>query len=191
MIEDGTNVNYCVWNSSLFIRTLCCCNVVTAYSYWYEVTKKILQTKPRKCYPFIAAGDSGSTRHDAEIHSYNDYMKVFRSDVGGSSCLTSKRNTIKTAMTIQLSKNQMYATNYAGFNYYTQDRGLFAFDTMYMGLNRVVSSLYGSRSRTGRGLCRVCIYFLKESVRDLHQPYAIGSGGTGHGSISTGPMRRP
>ncbi|KAK2168339.1 hypothetical protein NP493_1234g00009, partial [Ridgeia piscesae] len=133
------------------------------------------------------AGDSGSTRQDAEIHSYNEYLKVFRSDVGGSSCLTSNQNTVKTAMLIRLSKMQMYATNYEGFDYYKQDRGLFAFDTMYMGLNRVVSYIYGSSSRTGRGLCSVCIYFLKDSVRDLHQRY----GGTRHGSFGTGPMPRP
>ncbi|KAI0234908.1 hypothetical protein LSAT2_014727 [Lamellibrachia satsuma] len=116
-------------------------------------------------------GDSGTTRCDAEIHSYRDYLKVFRSDVGGSTLLKSQRFAVKTAMLIRLSKNQMYAANYEGFNYYIQDRGLFAFDTMYMGLNRVVSSIYGSTYRTGRGLCSVCIYFLKETVYDIHRPF--------------------
>ena len=116
-----------------------------------------------------AAGDSGTTVYDSEIHSYNNYLKVYRSDVGGSSLITST-NSVKTAMLIRLSKKQMYVTNYEGFNYYKQDKGLFAYNTMYMGLNRVVKSIYGNPSggRTGRGLCSVCIYFLKNTVRDLH-----------------------
>ena len=119
------------------------------------------------------AGDSGTTHYDAEIHSYNNYLKVYRSDVGGSSLITSTP-TVKTAMLIRLSKMQMYATNYEGFNYYKQDRGLFAFDTMCMGLNRVVHYIYGypSGGRTGRSLCSVCIYFLKETVRDLYAPFS-------------------
>ena len=121
----------------------------------------------------VTAGDSGTTHYDAEIHSYNNYLKVYRSDVGGSSLMTST-TSVKTAMLIRLSKMQMYATNYEGFNYYKQDKGLFAFDTMYMGLNRVVHYIYGypSGGRTGRGLCSVCIYFLKETVRDLHSPFS-------------------
>ena len=65
---------------------------------------------------------------------------------------------------------QMYATNYEGFNYYKADNGLFAFNTMYLGLNRVVSHIKGppSAGRKGQGLCSVCIYFLKETVEDLH-----------------------
>ena len=84
-------------------------------------------------------------------------------------------DAVKTAMLIRLSKMQMYATNYEGYNYYTQDEGLFAFDTMYMGLNRVVKSISGpaSTSRTGQGLCSVCIYFLKETVKDLHGPGGV------------------
>ena len=121
-----------------------------------------------------AAGDSGTTHYDAEIHSYNNYLKAYRSDVGGSSLITST-TSVKTAMLIRLSKMQMYATNYEGYNYYKQDKGLFAFDMMYMGLNRVVKSIYGppSAGRRGRGLCSVCIYFLKETVRDLHGPRVL------------------
>ncbi|KAI0208607.1 hypothetical protein LSAT2_006707 [Lamellibrachia satsuma] len=114
------------------------------------------------------SGDSHTTVYDAEIHSSHNNLYVYRSDVGGSSLVTSS-DAVKTAMLIRLSKNQMYSTNYEGFNYYKQDKGLFAFDTMYMGLNRVV----GSKYRTGQGLCSVCIYFLKESVQDLHGPKII------------------
>ncbi|KAK2171353.1 hypothetical protein NP493_1066g02007 [Ridgeia piscesae] len=116
------------------------------------------------------AGDSGTTRYDAEIHSmYSDKLYVYRSDVGGSTLITSS-HSVKTAMLIRLSRMQMYVTNYEGYNYYRQETGLFAFDTMYMGLNRVVANLHGSPSgaRTGRGLCSVCIYFLKDTVGDLH-----------------------
>ena len=121
-----------------------------------------------------AGGDSSTTLYDAEIHSYYNYLKVYRSDVGGSSLMTST-TSVKTAMLIRLSKKQMYVTNYEGFNYYKQDSGLFAFDAMYMGLNRVVGNIYGSpsMSRTGRGLCSVCIYFLKDTVKDLHGPTVV------------------
>ena len=118
-----------------------------------------------------AAGDSSTTVYDAEIHSNSNSLKAYRSDVGGSSLITSTPS-VKTAMLIRLSKKQMYATNYEGFNYYKEDSGLFFFDTMYMGLNRVVKSISGPASddRTGRGLCSVCIYFLKDTVKDLHGP---------------------
>ena len=117
----------------------------------------------------FTGGDSGTTEYNAEIHSYDNYLKAYRSDVGGSSVITST-TTVKTDMLIRLSTMQMYVTNYEGFNYYKPDSGLFAFDTMYMGLNRVVDNINGppSLGRTGRGLCSVCIYFLKETVGDLH-----------------------
>ena len=73
-------------------------------------------------------------------------------------------------MLIRLSKFQMYATNYEGYNYYNQHEGLFVFDTMYMGLNRVADSSRWSSRRTDRGLGSVCIYFLKDSVASLHAP---------------------
>ena len=112
-----------------------------------------------------AGGDSSTTLYDAEIHSYNNYLKVYRSDVGGSSLMTST-TSVKTAMLIRLSKKQMYVTNYEGFNYYKQDKGLFAFDAMYMGLNRVVGNIYGSpsmRSHWPRSVLRV--YLLSERHR--------------------------
>ena len=106
--------------------------------------------------------------YDAEIHSFNGGLNVYRSDVGGKGRLMAS-NAVKTAMLIRLSKNHMYFTNYEDVNYYKQDKGLFAFDTMYMGLNRVVLT----SGRPGKGLCSVCIYFLKESVQDLHGPNVI------------------
>ena len=123
------------------------------------------------CYyfgPCFAGGGSRLTVYGAENYSHNINLFVYRSDVGGSSIMASS-NEVKTAMLIRLSKNQMYSTNYEGFNCYKQDKGLFAFDMMYMGLNRVV----GSSHRPGEGLCSVCIYFLKESVQDLHGPKVI------------------
>jgi len=112
---------------------------------------------------------SSTTRYNAEIHSYDNYLEVYRSDAGGSSLITSTPS-VKTAMLIRLSAMRMYVTNYEGFNDYTEDSGLFYFNTMYMGLNRVVDYLFGlpSPGRTGGGLCSVCIYFLKENVIDLH-----------------------
>ena len=77
---------------------------------------------------------------------------------------------VKTAMLIRLSKMQMYATNYEGYNYYKQDEGL------YIGVNRVVKSIYGYSGCTGRGLCSVCIYFLKDTVKDLHVPGGVKQG---------------
>ena len=117
----------------------------------------------------FTGADNGTTEYNAEIHSYDNYLKAYRSDVGGSSLITST-TTVKTDMLIRLSAMNMYITNYEGFNYYKADGGLFAFDTMYMGLNRVVDYINGppSPGRTGRGLCSVCIYFLKETVGDLH-----------------------
>ena len=120
-----------------------------------------------------------STLYDAEIHSINKYLRVYRSDVGGSGLLT-KSYAVKTAMLIRLSKNQLYVTNYEGYSYYKEHKGLFAFDTMYMGLNRVIRRLSGSpvANRKGRGLCSVCIYFLKDTVRSLHDVLlTIGGGG--------------
>ena len=118
----------------------------------------------------FTAGDCSTTTYDAEIHSmYSDKLYVYRSDFAGSTLITSS-HSVKTAMLIRLSRMQMYATNYEGYNYYRQETGLFAFDTMYMGLNRVVDYIHGSASagRTGRGMCSVCIYFLKDTVEDLH-----------------------
>ena len=117
----------------------------------------------------FTAGDSGTTHYDAEIQGKGSYLTAYRSDMGGSSLITST-TSVKTAMLIRLSHMQMYATNYEDFNYYKEDKGLFAFNTMYMGLNRVVHYISGSANggRTGRGLCSVCIYFLKYTVKDLH-----------------------
>ena len=117
----------------------------------------------------FTAGDSGTTHYDAEVQGKSNYLSAYRSDVGGSTLITST-TSVKTAMLIRLSKMQMYATNYEGFNYYKEDSGLFIFNTMYMGLNRVVHHIsgYPSGGRTGRGLCSVCIYFLRETVKDLH-----------------------
>ena len=117
----------------------------------------------------LLGGDSSTTHYDAEIHSYNTGMYVFKNDYQGSDILEA-RAPVKSAMLIRLSKFQMYATNYEGYNYYNQSEGLFVFDTMYMGLNRVVDSSRWSSRRTGRGLCSVCIYFLKDSVASLHAP---------------------
>ena len=126
----------------------------------------------------FAGGDALSTLYDAEIHSYSKYLKVYRSDVGGSGLLISSK-AVKTAMLIRLSNNQMYVTNYEGYNYYKEHNGLFAFDTMYMGLNRVVHRRFGSpvRNRKGRGLCSVCIYFLKNTVKSLHDVLLTTGGG--------------
>ena len=112
---------------------------------------------------------SDTNHHDADIHSYNNYLKAYRSHVGRSSLITASPS-VKTAMLIQLSRMQMYATNKEGFNYYTEDSGLFLLNQVYMGLNRVVRNIYGppNAGRTGRGLCSVCISFLKETVTDLH-----------------------
>jgi len=125
-----------------------------------------------------AGGDMLSTLYDAEIHSINKYLRVYRSDVGGSGLLT-KSYAVKTAMLIRLSKNQLYVTNYEGYSYYKEHNGLFAFDTMYMGLNRVIRRLSGSpvANRKGRGLCSVCIYFLKDTVRSLHDVLLTTGGG--------------
>ena len=112
-------------------------------------------------------GHPGITLLDAEIHSYNNYFYAYRTDRDSS--LIRAAPSVKTAMLIRLSKMQMYVTNYEGFNYYKQDKRLFFFDTMYMGLNRVVQPINGppSAGHTGRGLCSVCISFLVESVTDL------------------------
>ena len=118
---------------------------------------------------FFVGGDSSTTHYDAEIHSYNSGMYVFENDYQGSDILAASAS-VKSAMLIRLSKFQMYATNYEGYNYYNAHKGLFAFDTMYIGLNRVVDSSRWSSRRTGRGLCSVCIYFLKESTASLHDP---------------------
>ena len=116
----------------------------------------------------FTGGDPGTTHDNAEIHSYNNYLKAYRSDVGGSSLMMSS-SSVKTAMLIRLSTGQMYVTNYEGFDYYAEDSSLFLLNTMYMGLNRVVHQLDGppNAGRTGRGLCSVCISFQKETVRDL------------------------
>ena len=107
---------------------------------------------------------------NAEIHSYNNYLKAYRSILRRSSLITST-TSVKTALLIRLSAMKMNVTNYEGFNYYKADGGLFAFNTMYMGLNRVVKHSKGppNAGRTGRGLCSVCISFLKESVSELHK----------------------
>ena len=118
---------------------------------------------------FFVGGDSSTTHYDAEIHSYNSGMYVFENDYQGSDILAASAS-VKSAMLIRLSKFQMYATNYEGYNYYNAHKGPFAFDTMYMGLNRVVDSSRWSSRRIGRGLCSVCIYFLKESTASLHDP---------------------
>ena len=120
----------------------------------------------------FTGGDSDTTEYDAEIHSYSKYLKAYRSDVGGATLIKSPPS-VKTALLIRLSKMQMYATNYEGFDYYKQDTGLFAIDTMYMGLNRVVENIHEPTKRTGRGLCSVCVYFLKETVSDLHDTFPI------------------
>ena len=111
-------------------------------------------------------GDASSTSYDAEIHSNSATLRMYKNDIAGSGLHKSDAGVVKTAMLIRLSKSQVYATNYEGYNYYTQHTGLFAFDTMYMGLNRVVRGSY----RSGRGLCSVCIYFLKQSTEYLHSP---------------------
>ena len=119
---------------------------------------------------FTGADSGGATNElDAEIHSYNNYLKAYRSVLKHNSLITST-SSVKTALLIRLSRMQMYVTNYEGFNYYKEDGGLFYLSTTYLGLNRVVKHIYGppSAGRTGRGLCSVCISFLKQTVKELH-----------------------
>ena len=120
----------------------------------------------------LTGADNGANHFvfNAEIHSYNNYLKAFRSGVGGNNILTSA-TSVKNALLIRLSTGQMYVTNYEGFNYYKEDSGLFAFNTMYIGMNGGVDDIFGPpiAGRRGRGVCSVCIYFLYESVSDLHK----------------------
>ena len=120
---------------------------------------------------FLTGADSGANTYvlNAEIHSYNNYLKAYRSAVGGNNLIKLSRS-VKKKLLIRLSTRQMFVTNHEGFNYYKEDSGLFAFNTMYMGLNRVVDNIYGPpiAGRTGRGLCSVCISFMNKSVSDLH-----------------------
>ena len=113
---------------------------------------------------------SSANRYEAEIRGYNKYLMVDHEQFADGSSVKIHSPTIKTAMLIRLSKQQMSVTNYYGYNIYRQDPGLFKFDTMYMGLNRVIqsSNTNPTDGRTGRGLCSVCIYFLKETARDLY-----------------------
>ena len=119
----------------------------------------------------LTGADNGANHFvfNAEIHSYNNYLKAFRSGVGGNNALTSAPS-VKKALLIRLSAMKMYITNYEGFNYYKEDRGLFAFNTMYMGMNGGVDDIFGPpiAGRRSRGVCSVCISFLYESVSELH-----------------------
>ena len=78
--------------------------------------------------------------------------------------------SVKTALLIRLSTMQMYATNYEDFNYYKESGGLLHLRTTYLGLNRVVYNPYKqpNADRTGRGLCSVCMSFMKQTVKELH-----------------------
>ncbi|KAI0217210.1 hypothetical protein LSAT2_030905, partial [Lamellibrachia satsuma] len=107
-------------------------------------------------------GDYLSTLYDAELHALGRTMRVYRSDVGGSGLLAALANTVKSKMSIRLAKEEMYATNYAGSNVYLKDKGLFYFDKIYMGLNRVVYTKVNNR--VGTGLCYVSISFSASGI---------------------------
>ena len=115
----------------------------------------------------ISAGDYLSTLYDAEIHAVGSTMRVYRSDVGGSGLLATLTNTVKNDMSVRLAKNEMYETNYAGSNVYLKDKGLFYFDTMYMGLNRVVYTK--ANNRVGTGLCSVSITFSASGIPNTYK----------------------
>ena len=107
----------------------------------------------------LAGGDYWTTKDDAEIHSYDKWFRVFLSEKAGTKALLNRQYAVQTQVFIQLSLNQIIASGGGGFNFYKNTNGLFAMDTMYLGLNRVIHNYRGSTSRTGSGLCKVCIYF--------------------------------
>ena len=108
-----------------------------------------------------------TTLYDAEIHALGSTMRVYRSDVGGSGLLAALTKTVKNEMSIRLARDEMYATNYAGSNVYLKDKGLFYFDTMYMGLNRVVYTKVNNR--VGTGLCSVTIEFSADGIPNIYK----------------------
>ena len=81
---------------------------------------------------------------------------------------------MKTSMQIRVGKMELYMTNNAGSNLYTNDKSLFNLSKMYMGLNRVIhryQSSYVNKGRTGTGLCVVCIGFSYSPIESKYKPY--------------------
>ena len=68
-----------------------------------------------------------------------------------------------------MSKNQLCIYNGNGGLIYKQNKCLFAFNQMFLGLNRVIHYNMGGASggRVGTGLCEVCGYWSNKKVSQM------------------------
>lgn len=120
------------------------------------------------------AGDAGTFPggYAAEIHNVGNRLLVYKNDLQDG-CRSKNMFDLPASMTseltIRVSFNQMCVYNGAGVKIFKQDKCLFRFDTMYLGLNRVIhnNAGYVSGNRVGTGLCNVCVRWSSEPVADM------------------------
>ncbi|KAI0231003.1 hypothetical protein LSAT2_018621 [Lamellibrachia satsuma] len=94
------------------------------------------------------AGDAGTFPggYAAEIHNVGNRLLVYKNDLQDG-CRSKNMFDLPASMTseltIRVSFNQMCVYNGAGVKIFKQDKCLFRFDTMYLGLNRVIHNNAG------------------------------------------------
>ena len=139
------------------------------FTFRAHVTCHSLSAYQCMMYLLPSGGDiTPGTLNDAEIWGYYSILRAKRNNHQGTTTLIYRPGKVRSAMLIRIYHRAMYLTNYAGYNYYKNDAGLFTYktnngisDNIYLGLNRVIHNFQGNPywGRTGRGLCSVCIYF--------------------------------
>ena len=117
----------------------------------------------------VVGGDAYTTVYNSEVHSVGSNMYVYKSLKGGNGRRLYE-GVVRTSLLVRISRFRFYATNYEGFNRYVSDRGLFYYNWMWLGINRVVhykNSFWAYDKRYGSGLCSVCVFFHRQNVYQI------------------------
>ncbi len=110
-----------------------------------------------------ADGDSGHEEWDTETHLYgsgNDYViRTYFNDVSYPASLVDVPLGSSSYFTLRVCEQEFHYNNHMSnqTSFPPMDTRFYRFDTMYLGLNRVIWSTHG---RTGEGLCHVNIRWI-------------------------------
>ncbi len=113
--------------------------------------------------------------NNAEIHGHYDTLSVYSSGRNPSGLLVQENAYNKwLKITVRPEKFSL-CTDANGFSYQNEDSLLYLSDNndWYIGVNRVIEThddYFVSGSRTGSGLCSVCVRWLQGSTQETACP---------------------
>ena len=122
----------------------------------------------------ISGGDGRAGLADAEIHSVDKELSIYRNEAGGNEALLEESDRkFDRWLVMKIQANAMAAFSDTGLNYRADSSNLLQFGgsrgVWYFGVNRVIEPYDNSHAtRTGKGLCSICVRWKSEV--DLNPP---------------------